>query len=752
MDDQLTDADGPYVELMAGVYTDNQPDFAWLLPGETKSFQQYWYPLHAIGVARQATPDAAVSLSARTDASSRIGVITTARRTEVTVAIALRGGGMQHHTVGVVGPDAPWLLELSAPESDVDVIEVRAAGAALATWRRRTDTAAEPWVATAPPAPRDIDGVDELHLTATHLAQYRHPTRSPLPYLAEILRRDPDDTRAATTLGAWHLTRGEYESARERLSSAVTGQTRRNLNPRDGEAHYLLGLALERLGEFDAADDRLARAAWNAAWAAPAALARGRLALRRGDAGAALRLADAAGPIAEARRLRVLALRALGRPAEADAALDALAAADPLDPVTMLLSGRGTPVEPRAALDAGAELARAGAFRAALAVTGAAASGPAGFGDVEPIRRLLRAMWADAAGDAALATSELRAADLLGRRAVFAAGLDQHDALVWASAHGSVTAAALQGTWLLDAGRTDDAREALRHAVALGADDTVTRRNLALAMVRAGGGLAEAAALYEAALTDEPDGRLVLERDLLAQLEGTGAAERLRLIERHLDVVRTRDDLSLTHVGLLLDADRVDDAWRIMSTRVFRPFEGGEGIALAAYDRAACAVARRRIADGRHDDAIDLLRAGIDAPAHLGEGRHPAVPQAERLVLLGDALAASGEGEAARDTWSTARRTSPLAVDARPADEQTYWIGVAHARLGELAPAADRWAQLDERAAALDRAPDAVDYFATSLPELLVFDLDTADRRADVARRLRDLATAGRALTERMDP
>jgi len=29
-DRELTDSDGPYIELMAGVYTDNQPDFSWL--------------------------------------------------------------------------------------------------------------------------------------------------------------------------------------------------------------------------------------------------------------------------------------------------------------------------------------------------------------------------------------------------------------------------------------------------------------------------------------------------------------------------------------------------------------------------------------------------------------------------------------------------------------------------------------------------------------------------------------------------
>ena len=41
-DRNLTDSDGPYIELMAGAYTDNQPDFSFLAPGETRTFSQYW--------------------------------------------------------------------------------------------------------------------------------------------------------------------------------------------------------------------------------------------------------------------------------------------------------------------------------------------------------------------------------------------------------------------------------------------------------------------------------------------------------------------------------------------------------------------------------------------------------------------------------------------------------------------------------------------------------------------------------------
>ena len=67
-DRNLTEKDargeyGPYIEIMAGVYTDNQPDFCFLQPGETKTWSQYWYPIQKIGPAQHANLEAAVSLA-----------------------------------------------------------------------------------------------------------------------------------------------------------------------------------------------------------------------------------------------------------------------------------------------------------------------------------------------------------------------------------------------------------------------------------------------------------------------------------------------------------------------------------------------------------------------------------------------------------------------------------------------------------------------------------------------------------------
>ena len=55
----LMDDTGEYLELMAGVYTDNQPDFSWIMPHETRTFSQFWFPVQQIGGMKNANLNAA---------------------------------------------------------------------------------------------------------------------------------------------------------------------------------------------------------------------------------------------------------------------------------------------------------------------------------------------------------------------------------------------------------------------------------------------------------------------------------------------------------------------------------------------------------------------------------------------------------------------------------------------------------------------------------------------------------------------
>ena len=78
-DRQLTDEDGPYIELMCGAYTDNQPDFSWIQPGEEKCFTQIFMPYQKIGPACNANQHAAVHLEVK-NGRADFGVYVTAPR------------------------------------------------------------------------------------------------------------------------------------------------------------------------------------------------------------------------------------------------------------------------------------------------------------------------------------------------------------------------------------------------------------------------------------------------------------------------------------------------------------------------------------------------------------------------------------------------------------------------------------------------------------------------------------------------
>lgn len=746
-DDQLTDGDGPYVELMAGVYTDNQPDFSWLLPGETKRFRQFWYPIHATGPVRQATTEAAVGVQVE-PGGIRVTALTTQARPGAAVVVRRAGEELARWQAGL-GPDQPFtaLLDGAADDTALEAA-VEDAGTVLVTWRSRAGMppAEEPWIATAPPAPEDLASGDELYGTAVHLLQYRHPSRSAVPYLCEALRRDPADVRAATALGTWRLGRGEYAEAAAVLDVALERQLHRNLNPRDGETVYLRALVAERLGDDDGADRWYAKAGWNAAFAAPAALGRARLALRGGRSEAALRLARDAETIPEARRLESLALARRGDEARASALLRTLTDADPLDPGTRALRGEPLSLDAKMSLEIGAELARAGAYERALAITDEEPDATPAAGLAGPIRGYLRAVWLDRAGRPAEAAAERERARSAPTTLAFPAGLDQYDALVAAVAadERDAVAAGLLGMWLLDAGRTADALTHLRAATAAGTTDPVVWRNLAIALVGAEDDESAADDALACALDLRADARLVLERDVLAVRRGLGTAERLALLEQHPDLLGVRDDLAVRHANLLLDAGRVQDAWTLLTTRRFRPFEGGEGQVIAAFDRAACLRAEALLAHAP-GEAAALLESGFEPPRSLGEGRHPAERPVQRWVLLGVALAVAGDHEGAEAAWRAAVAPSPLAVAPRPADESTYWRGVAFLHLGDAEAAEKEWTALDARAAELRAAPDEVDYFATSVPELTLFDVGTAEVRARTAAEMERLAAAGRA-------
>lgn len=97
----LTDNGDRYIELMTGVYTDNQPDFTYIMPGETKVFTQVWYPIHAIGEAKNATLEGALSLNVK-DGQIHFGALPTCERKGAVIRLTLNGKALYEKTADLV--------------------------------------------------------------------------------------------------------------------------------------------------------------------------------------------------------------------------------------------------------------------------------------------------------------------------------------------------------------------------------------------------------------------------------------------------------------------------------------------------------------------------------------------------------------------------------------------------------------------------------------------------------------------------
>ena len=88
---RLTDNDGPYVEIMVGAFSDNQPDYSWIRPYEVKTFTQYWYPVKDIKGFKNANLNGAVNLEAREKNQVFLGYCVTRKVSKATVTLKNKG-------------------------------------------------------------------------------------------------------------------------------------------------------------------------------------------------------------------------------------------------------------------------------------------------------------------------------------------------------------------------------------------------------------------------------------------------------------------------------------------------------------------------------------------------------------------------------------------------------------------------------------------------------------------------------------
>lgn len=760
----LADDGAAYVELMAGVYTDNQPDFSHLAPGETKAFEQHWYPLAGTGPACAATLSVAMGVEVaavttlRFDATESLG----------SVEVLVRGvsGEDLHRSQLPLSPTqrAEIVVDTTSP---ITVTLTRGDEEALSWSTPSTPAVTDVEPAREPEAPEQVGSVEELYLVGRHLEQYRHATRSPEPYWTEALRRDPGHAASHTALAARRYRQGLFADAEAHCRAAIARLTMLNANPESGDAHYLLGLVLVRLGRDDDAYEAFGKATWLDAWAAAGSLQLAIIDARhRRDELALLRVRaalDLRPDHLQARDLAVVLLRRLGRPGEAEHLLAETLALDPLDAWARCLAGTLSQglEEAQTLLDVAIETERIGDLTTAAELyercLRSDAERPLGQTACGVLAAYHLAHVLDLAGNGASASDARSRAQAADRTWNFASRLDDVaalDAAILADPQ-DPTAAALRGHWLYAVGRQDEAMACWRASSALDAGDPVVWRNLGVGSYNAEHDAHQAVDMYARALHAAPhDPRLTYERDQLLQRSGAPVSERLALMEAGADPT-ARDDLAVSYAQLLVSADRPAEALQVLSSRRFQPWEGGEGQVLAAWERVQLALARRSLADG--PSAVDSILAAIDTPDSLGERRHPLENPAPLYLALGDAYDRTGDPDSATEAWKAAAAAVGdfSSMSPRSYSDSTYFSVLAARRLGDDDLADTLMAGLRDYVQELAATPARIDYFATSLPTLLLFhddpqrgrDLEIDVLRAQLALLAGDVAAA----TERLD-
>jgi tetratricopeptide (TPR) repeat protein len=753
-DRELTDEGGPYVELMAGVYTDNQPDFTYLAPQETKTFSQYWWPYQKLGPVQEANILAAIRCVVGEGGALDLG-LAVVRPMEGVRIVVKQGGELLHEATVSVSPDRPWqkqdLIFTGEDARELCIWVFNTEGEAVIGYRPvdRGALTRDRELATEPPLPEAIDSIEELYLTGEHLELYRHPTRYPELYWKAALARDPKDVRCNIGLGRQALGRGQFEAAAAYFETAAQRLTFRHPNPETGEALYYLGLTRRYQGDLAAAYPLLYKATWNYAWRAASYYELACLDLRKGDFATALQHADASletnASSNKALVLRAICLRALGQSETAAAVLQSLLAVDPLDHWALaehskLVSGVATLAassrnDGQTALDVAFDYADCGSWAEAIEVLQAHESAATVEVAVpNPLERTLMTAYALAwlqaqSGQAEQASDTLAAARQQPANYCFPSRLHEMTVLEWALAQAGAdrNAGYGLGNFYFDKKRHEDAITAWECARAADPDFATVHRNLGIAYwnVRRDGEAARAS--YTRALElDAEDPRLVAEFVQLCGKLGDRAETRLEFLEAHRAQVAERDDATVELATLLNETDQPARALELLTTRRFHPWEGGEGKVLRQYTTARLKLGQAALEADAPEDALEHFKLAFETPDDLGEKYHLLQAKADVLYWQGQALRALGREAEARAAFEAAASESGdfqgMAVTAF--SELTIFKALALRALDREDEAKTVLQAVVDYTTAEIKVPAKIDYFATSLPNLLVFEED----------------------------
>ncbi|SMO50182.1 DUF5107 domain-containing protein [Gracilimonas mengyeensis] len=760
-DRNLTDEDGPYIELMTGVYTDNQPDFSWLMPYEEKSFSQYFMPYQKVGVVKNATKDIILSIEPVDEHKADLKIYATSEQACVQVKLFVEEE-LVFEDQSDLSPESVYEKSISldqhiTEENYVLIIE-DSEGFELIRYEPSKNQEEEfPEPAKPAKQPEEIESTEQLYLTGLHLEQYRHATYRPEPYYKEALKRDPKDIRNNNALGKWYLRHGRFEEGEAYFRTAIESLTERNPNPYNGEPYYNLGLCLKYQGKLEEAYAAFYKSAWNSAWQDKAYFSLSEINTVRGEFEQALEQINWSLD-RNARNSKGWSLKAaiLRKKESYKAALvntETVLGRDPFNLSAyyeqhLIYNQLGEKGKADGALNKFLGLSRksvqnliayaldyasAGLFDEAIQLLSHAIDG----NEEECYPMVLYYLgWFHAKkGDEKSALKFYQKAATAPPDYCFPNRLQAIPVLREAMEYNNEDSMApyYLGCLFYDRRQDELAIRYWENSKEINSDFPTVHRNLGIAYFNKLQKPEKAIQSFEKAFfLDTYDARILMELDQLYKRTNKDPRQRLQFLEKHMDLVEFRDDLYLERAALYNFLGEYGKAYDLIMDRKFHPWEGGEGRVSGQYVYSLTELAKEDIQSGSYQQAIEKLEKARVYPENLGEGKLYGTRENDIFYWLGvayDGLKESGE---ANKWWRKATEGDyepepAIFYNDQPADKILYQA-LAFQQLGESDKARALNQMLIKYGQKHMKDEVNIDYFAVSLPDLLIFDGDLSLR------------------------
>ena len=743
-DRNLTDEDGPYIELMAGVYTDNQPDFSWMQPYEEKSFTQFFLPYRELGVVKNASQDILMNMDV-VEENAIIRIFATSLQKNARIVLE----DFMDETCDI-SPEMIFERKIKTgktPFEKLKLIVYNENGRELLSIKSSDKEAGKiPEAAKPAFSPEETPTCEQLYLTGLHLEQYRHATYNATDYYLEALKRDESDVRNNNAMGLWLLRRGKFAEAEKYLRTAINTQIQRNPNPYDGEPYYNLGLALNYQGRNKEAYDAFYKSCWNAAMQDAGYFGCAQISYINDNLKEALYEIDKSlirnWHNHKARVLKSTILRKLGRVEEALVLIEDslkidlfnfgcrfekyLITNDPsvLSGMNRLMRGEihnyevialdyinsGCYTEAVELLEQGIKVCR---------------TTPMTYYYMGWALSLDRKSCEKAFEKAAAHSPEY----CFPNRVEAILALECAQKIQPAD---SKSPYYLGNLWY-DKRQYQEAIACWEKSVEI--DDTfpTVLRNLSLAYFNKANQEEKAIEFLEKAfLLDQTDARILMELDQLYKRICRPHMKRLEFLEKYLDLTEQRDDVYLERATLYNQTGNYAKAKELIDAHRFHPWEGGEGKAPAQYQICRLELSKICLADKDYANAVKMLFECLEYPHNLGEGKLYGAQENDFYYFLGCAYEGMGSMDEARKYWELAKdgNREPAAAifynDQKP--DKIFYQGLALLKLGRPEEAASRFNGLIAFGEKHLNETIKLDYFAVSLPDLLIWDDDLTFR------------------------